>query len=114
LDYLRVEKPEPQVEGILMAKVVRAFSLDPEVARMIDRIAEKDSSWSHKPNKSKTVNQALRWYYLTEIAEVISDLEEMVEFHRKRANGYASKQGVKHHLGGLLKCLNPFRPRKRV
>ena len=24
-----------------------------------------------------------------------------------------SKQGVKHHLVGLLRCLNPFRPRKR-
>ena len=97
-----------------MAKVVRAFSLDPEVARMIDRIAEKDASWQSKANKSRVVNQALRWYYLTEIAEVISDLEGMVEFHRKRANGYASKQGVKHHLAGLLKCLSPFRLQKRV
>lgn len=25
-----------------------------------------------------------------------------------------SKQGVKHHLAGLLRCLSPFRPRKRV
>ncbi len=25
-----------------------------------------------------------------------------------------SKQGVMHHLVGLLRCLNPFRPRKRV
>ena len=97
-----------------MAKVVRAFSIDPEVAQMIDRIAEKNQTWSKKSNKSKVVNQALRWYYLTDIAEVISELEGMVEFHRKRANGYASKQGVKHHLAGLLRDLNPFRPRKRV
>lgn len=27
---------------------------------------------------------------------------------------YRSKQGVKHHLGGLLRCLSPFRLRKRV
>lgn len=26
---------------------------------------------------------------------------------------YRSNQGVKHHLGELLKCLNPFRRRKR-
>jgi hypothetical protein len=97
-----------------MAKVVRAFSLDPEVATMIDKIAQKDSSWSHKPNKSRVVNQALRWYYLTDIAEVIHDLEGMVDFHRKRANGYAINQGVRHHSAELLKCLNPFRPRKRV
>ena len=97
-----------------MAKVVRAFSLDPEVAKMIDKIAEKNSTWSKRSNKSKVVNQALRWYYLTDIAEEIDDLQQMLEFQRKRANGYASKQGVKHHSAELLKCLNPFRPRKRV
>ena len=85
-----------------MAKVVRAFSIDPEVAQMIDRIAEKNSTWDHKPNKSRVVNQALRWYYLTDIAEVISDLEQLVDFHRKRANGYASKQGGKGHLSKLF------------
>ena len=102
------------IGGARMAKVVRAFSLDPEVARMIDRIAEKDSTWSKKANKSRVVNQALRWYYLTDIAEVIADLEGMVDMHRKRANGYASKQGVKAHLVGLLRCLSPFPRRKQV
>ncbi len=51
---------------------------------MIDRIAEKNSSWSHRPNKSRTVNQALRWYYLTDIAEIIDDKDEQIEYWRSR------------------------------
>ena len=94
-----------------MAKVVRAFSLDPKVARMIDRIAEKNSSWKKRSNKSKTVNQALRWYYLTDIAEVIDAKDQEINYWRDRCLNLG---GIKHHLAGLLKCLNPFRPRKRV
>ena len=99
-----------------MAKVVRAFSIDPEVARMIDRIAEKNQTWSHKPNKSKVVNQALRWYYLTDIAEIIEMKDSEIEWWKNRAkkiSGGPSNEGVKHHLRELLRCLNPFRQRKR-
>ena len=100
------------IGGARMAKVVRAFSIDPEVARMIDRIAEKNQTWAKKPNKSKVVNQALRWYYLTDIAEIIEMKDSEIEWWRKRSSG-VSKQGVKHHLAGLLRCLNPFRRQKR-
>ncbi len=34
--------------------------------------------------------------------QAVKELEEVL-----------NKQGVKHHLVGLLRCLNPFRPRKR-
>ena len=98
-----------------MAKVVRAFSIDPEVADRIDRIAQQEATWHKRPNKSRVVNLALRWYYTdTNIADIIADRDSLVEFHRRRANGLASQGGVKHHLAGLLRCLNPFRPRKRV
>lgn len=97
-----------------MAKVVRAFSIDSEVADAIDRIAHQNSTWEKKPNKSRVVNMALRWYYSdTNISEIVAEMEELVEFHRQRADGWRSKGGVKHHLAGLLRCLNPFRPRKR-
>jgi hypothetical protein len=82
-----------------MAKVVRAFSIDPEVARMIDRIAERDSSWSHRPNKSRVVNQALRWYYLTDIAEIIEDKDEQIDYWK---NQCLSKQGGNGHLSKLF------------
>lgn len=98
------------IGGARMAKVVRAFSLDPKVARMIDRIAEKNSSWKKRSNKSKTVNQALRWYYLTDIAEVIDAKDQEINYWRDRCLNLG---GIKHHLAELLKCLNPFRPRKR-
>ena len=82
-----------------MAKVVRAFSIDPEVASMIDRIAEKDSTWEKKANKSRVVNQALRWYYLTEIAEIISDKDEQIVYWRNKC---LAKQGEKGHLSKFL------------
>lgn len=93
-----------------MAKIVRAFSIDPEVGEMIDRIAIRNSTWDHRPNRSFTVNQALRWYYLTDIAEIIEDKDNQVAYWKDRC---LSQGGVKHHLVGLLKCLSPFRPRKR-
>ena len=93
-----------------MAKVVRAFSLDPEVAASIDRIAQQYSTWEKKPNKSKLVNQACRWYFMTDLAEEIEMKDSQAQYWRDRC---LSKQGVKHHLAGLLKCLSPLRPRKR-
>jgi len=89
-----------------MAKVVRAFSIDPEVADMIDRIANKEATWHKKPNKSRVVNLALRWYYTdTNIAEIIADRDSLIEFHRQRANGLSSQGGVKHHFTELLKAI---------
>ena len=97
-----------------MAKVVRAFSIDSDVAEMIDRIAEREATWHKKPNKSRVVNQALKWYYTdTNLSEVIADRDSLVDFHRNRANRYASSGGVKHHLRELLRCLNPFLRRKQ-
>ncbi len=94
-----------------MAKIVRAFSIDPEVGEMIDRIAIRNSTWDHRPNRSSTVNQALRWYYLTDIAEIIEDKESQIRYWQNKC---LDNQGFKHHLRGLLRCLNPFLLRKRV
>jgi len=86
-----------------MAKVVKAFSLDPEVARIID--SYKDGS------RSKRVNLALRWYFLSDIHEIIAIKDDEARYWRNKT---LSNGGVKHHLAGLLRCLNPFRQRKRV
>ncbi len=89
-----------------MAKVVRAFSIDSEVAERIDLIAKKDSTWGRKPNASRVVNNALKWYYTdTNLADVIADREELIEFHRTRAANIASNGGVKHHLGCIWRLL---------
>ena len=93
-----------------MAKVVGAFSFDPEVLEAINRIAQQQSTWEKKPNKSRLVNQACRWYFMTDLAEEIEILESRAAYWQDKS---LSNGGVKHHLGELLKCLNPFRPRKR-
>ena len=94
-----------------MAKVVRAYSLDPEVSEAIDRIAQQQSTWEKKPNKSRLVNQACRWYFMTDLAEEIEILESRAAYWQDKC---ITNGGVKHHLAELLRCLNPFRPRKRV
>ena len=94
-----------------MAKVVRAYSLDPEVSEAIDRIAQQQSTWEKKPNKSRLVNQACRWYFLTDLAEEIEILESRAAYWQDKC---LSNGGVKHHLGGLLRCLSPFPRRKQV
>ena len=85
-----------------MAKVVKAFSIDPQVARMID--SYKDGS------RSKRVNQALKWYFFSEISEIIEMKESEAAYWKAKC---LSNGGVKHHLAGLLRCLVPFRQRKR-
>jgi len=76
-----------------MAKVVRAFSIDPEVAQMIDRIANQNSTWDKKPNKSRVVNLALRWYYLSDIAEIIADKDEQIAYWRNKVLDDPSSRG---------------------
>tara|TARA_R100000655_G_scaffold89375_2_gene129837 strand:+ start:636 stop:905 length:270 start_codon:yes stop_codon:yes gene_type:complete len=78
-----------------MAKVVRAFSIDPEVARMIDKIANQESTWHKKPNRSRVVNLALRWYYLSDIAEIIADKDEQIEYWRNKVLNAPPRGGWK-------------------
>jgi len=60
----------------MMAKIVRAFSIDPDVGAAIDRIAAEESTWDTKPNKSRVVNRALRWYYIdTDISFNVAMIE---------------------------------------
>jgi hypothetical protein len=85
-----------------MAKVVKAFSLDPELARYIDQFPSG--------TKSEHVNWALRSYFLSAAGEEIEFQRDLATMWREKA---LSNGGVKHHLAGLLRCLNPFLRRKR-
>jgi hypothetical protein len=80
--------------GAKIAKVVKAFSLDPDVARHIDRFPTG--------KKSDEVNWALRSYFFSEYGQTIQTLKESREFWMAKN---ASKQGVKYHLVGLFKAL---------
>jgi hypothetical protein len=85
-----------------MAKVVGAFSFDPEVLEAINKIAQQQSTWEKKPNKSRLVNQACRWYFMTDLAEEIEILESRAAYWQDKCR---SNGGVKHHLVGLLKAI---------
>ena len=77
-----------------MAKVVKAFSLDPEVAKYIDRFPSG--------KKSDEVNWALRSYFFSEYGQTIQALKESREYWMDK---HASQRGVKHHLAGLWKAI---------
>ena len=89
-----MDTAKPHTGAVLMAKVVKAFSLDPDVARYIDKF----------PNgrKSDEVNWALRSYFFSEYGQTIQVLKESREYWMDKNT---SKQGVKHHLVGLLKAI---------
>jgi hypothetical protein len=77
-----------------MAKVVKAFSLDPEVARYIDQF--------ENGTRSDNVNWALRSYFFSKYGEQIENLKESRAYWMERC---LSEGGVKHHLAGLLRAI---------
>ena len=85
-----------------MAKVVKAFSIDHDLVQYIDDFPAG--------TRSEHVNWALRSYFF-------SDASGEIEYQRALANIWKDKAlsngGVKHHLVGLLRCLNPFLRRKQ-
>lgn len=82
------------IGGVEMAKVVKAFSLDPDVARFIDKFPSG--------KKSDEVNWALRSYFFSEYGQTIQVLKESREYWMDK---HTSNQGVKHHLRGLFKAI---------
>jgi hypothetical protein len=77
-----------------LAKVVKAFSLDPDVARHIDRFPTG--------KKSDEVNWALRSYFFSKYGDQIDALRESRDYWMQKNS---SRGGVKHHLVGLFKAL---------
>lgn len=85
-----------------MAKVVKAFSIDPDIASYIDGFSAG--------TRSEHVNWALRSYFFSEAGGEIDFQKALAAMWKEKA---LSNGGVKHHLAGLLRCLNPFLRRKR-
>lgn len=85
-----------------MAKVVKAFSLDLDLVEYIDGF--------ESGTKSEHVNWALRSYFFSPAGGEIEFQRDLATMWREKA---LSNGGVKHHLAGLLRCLNPFLRRKR-
>ncbi len=106
-------------EGGRMTKVVRAFSLDPSVSEDLDFYTQVPGI-SKPMNKSRYVNEALKFYMGKNIKEMIEENKTLkrnltagIKRREKDLERINASQGVKHHLVGLLRCLNPFQRRKR-
>ncbi len=108
---------------------IHSFSLSPRASMIVEDIPPYRKNRS--PGKSAKVSDAIEWYFSSPIwgrerdmdgnltgklvrsshgMPVPVELYEEVEFWRSKC---LSNGGVKHHLAELLRCLNPFRRRKR-
>lgn len=80
-----------------MAKVVKAFSVDPDVAKYIDEFPAG--------TRSEHVNWALRSYFFSKYGEQIEYYKEGESYWRKKYLDDRKSSGVKYHLAGLFKAL---------
>ena len=77
-----------------MARVVKAFSLDYDLAQYIDGF--------ESGTRSDHVNWALRSYFFSQPGEEIEYQRALAELWKDKAT---SNRGVKHHLVGFFKAL---------
>lgn len=77
-----------------MAKVVKAFSVDSDLARYIDEFPAG--------TRSEHVNWALRAYFFSSGGEEIEFQRDLASMWKDKA---LSEEGVKHHLVGFFKAL---------
>ena len=93
-----------------MAKVVRAFSLDPSVSEDLD-FYTRIPGISKPMNKSKYVNEALDFYMGTNIQEFIQENKDLQAFLSTATNNLADSritiQGLEHDLADSLAKESP-------
>ena len=77
-----------------MAKVVKAFSVDLDLAEYIDSFPSG--------TRSEHVNWALRSYFFSTAGGEIDYQKALADMWKDKA---LSNGGVKHHLAGLLKAI---------
>ncbi len=108
---------------------IHSFSLTPKASQIVDDIPPYRKRFHS--GKSAGVSDAIEWYFTAPLYGKERDLDgnltgklvrsshgmpvpvelyEEVEYWRSRC---LATQGVKHHLRELLRCLSPFRQRKR-
>lgn len=77
-----------------MAKVVKAFSVDSDLATYIDEFPSG--------TRSEHVNWALRSYFFSDAGGEIEFQKDLAQLWKDKAT---SNRGVKHHLRGLLRAI---------
>lgn len=56
-----------------MAKVNKAFSIDPQTFIMLDRYCAASETWDKRRSRSAVVNEAIKWYLSGDNADMITD-----------------------------------------
>lgn len=62
-----------------MAKVNKAYSLDLETVRLLERYCASSDNWNRTISRSKVVNDAIRWFLSGDVAEQIHNHQELLE-----------------------------------
>ena len=61
-----------------MAKVNKAFSIDPETFLMLDRYCAASETWDKRRSRSAIVNEAIRWYLQGDNADMITESHQQL------------------------------------
>tara|TARA_Y100000401_G_C8263409_1_gene194506 strand:- start:213 stop:524 length:312 start_codon:yes stop_codon:yes gene_type:complete len=68
----------------VMAKVNKAFSIDPETFMMLDRYCAASETWDKRRSRSAIVNEAIRWYLQGDNADMITQShKELLENYQR-------------------------------
>ena len=102
-----MQSMQPIFGGVdLVAKVNKAFSIDPETFLMLDRYCAASETWDKRRSRSSVVNEAIRWYLQGDNADMITDSHrdlmaryrdkciELAEVEKKLAPGNEKRSSV--------------------
>ncbi len=80
-----MQSMQPISRGVdLMAKVNKAFSIDPETFLMLDRYCAASETWDKRRSRSAIVNEAIRWYLQGDNADMITESHrDLLEKYRE-------------------------------
>ena len=68
-----------------MAKVIRSFSLDPEVSQILEDYCSASDNWNRNISRSRIVNDAINWYLAGDTAELVASQEALMQKVRELA-----------------------------
>ena len=69
-----------------MAKVNKAYSLDPRTVELLEQYCQKHDNWDKKWSRSKVVNDAILWYLEGDTAELVAAQENLMRKVRELAS----------------------------
>ena len=68
-----------------MAKVNKAYSLDPRTVELLEQYCQEHDNWDRKWSRSKVVNDAILWFLEGDTAELVAAQENLMRKVRELA-----------------------------